>query len=57
VILTREEAAGLAAELLVSHEPPLGRASFREWLAASGGDLGRRYVSELARNFRPYAPL
>jgi len=57
VILTREETAGLDAELLVSREPPLGRASFREWLAASGDGLGRRYVSELSRNFRPYAPL
>jgi NADH dehydrogenase len=57
VILTREEAAGLAAELLVSAEPPLGRASFRDWLARSGEGLGRRYVSELSRNFRPYAPL
>jgi uncharacterized protein YbjT (DUF2867 family) len=56
-ILTRDEAAGLAAELLVSHEPPLGRASFRDWLAANGDGLGRRYVSELERNFRPYAPL
>jgi uncharacterized protein YbjT (DUF2867 family) len=57
VILTREEVAGLTAELLVSHGPPLGHASFRDWLAANGDDLGRRYVSELARNFRPYAPL
>jgi NADH dehydrogenase len=57
VILTRDEVAGLAAELLVSHEPPLGHASFRDWLARSGEGLGRRYVSELARNFRPYAPL
>jgi NADH dehydrogenase len=57
VILTREETAGLAAELLVSAEPPLGRASFRDWLARSGEGLGRRYVSELSRNFRPYAPL
>ena len=56
-ILTRDEAAGLAAELLVSHVPPLGRASFRDWLPANGDGLGRRYVSELARNFRPYEPL
>jgi uncharacterized protein YbjT (DUF2867 family) len=57
VLLTRDEAAGLAAELLVSHEPPRGTDSFREWLVRHGDDLGRRYVSELARNFRPYAPL
>jgi uncharacterized protein YbjT (DUF2867 family) len=57
VILTRDELEGLQASLLVSHEPPLGRASFREWLERNGAGLGRAYVSELARNFRPYAPL
>ncbi|HEX6702194.1 MAG TPA: NAD-dependent epimerase/dehydratase family protein [Gaiellaceae bacterium] len=57
VLLTRDEVAGLQAELLVSQAPPLGTKSFRDWLASHGGDLGRRYVSELARNFRPYAPL
>lgn len=57
VFLTAEELAGLQAELLVSGEPPLGRASFRSWVAANGAGLGRGYVSELARNFRPYDPL
>lgn len=57
VVLTAGEAAGLRASLLVSHEPPRGRDSFRDWLAANGDGLGRRYVSELRRNFRPYAPL
>jgi NADH dehydrogenase len=57
VVLTRDELAGLQASLLVSHEPPRGRASFREWLERNGATLGRAYVSELARNFRPYAPL
>jgi NADH dehydrogenase len=57
VLLTEEELAGLQAELLVSREPPLGRASFRSWVAANGERLGRGYVSELARNFRPYDPL
>ena len=57
VVLTPEELAGLQASLLVSSEPPRGRESFRDWLERSGADLGRRYVSELARNFRPYAPL
>jgi NADH dehydrogenase len=57
VILTRDELDGLQASLLVSHEPPRGRASFREWLERNGGSLGRAYVSELARNFRSYAPL
>lgn len=57
VLLTREELAGLRAGLLVSDQPPLGRASFGSWVAASGEALGRGYVSELARNFRPYDPL
>ena len=52
VLLTRDELAGLSASLLVSHEPPLGRESFREWVAANGDGLGRRYVSELGRNYR-----
>ncbi len=57
VLLTPEELAGLQAELLVSDRPPLGRAGFRSWVAANGESLGRGYVSELARNFRPYDPL
>jgi uncharacterized protein YbjT (DUF2867 family) len=57
VVLTHEEVEGLQASLLVSHQPPLGRDSFREWLERHGASLGRAYVSELARNFRPYAPL
>jgi uncharacterized protein YbjT (DUF2867 family) len=57
VVLTAEEVAGLQAELLVSALPPLGRASFRSWLQVEGERLGRGYVSELARNFRPYDPL
>lgn len=57
VLLTAEELAGLEAGLLVSDRPPLGAASFRSWVAANGERLGREYVSELARNFRPYHPL
>jgi len=57
VLLTQEELAGLQGELLVSTEAPLGTASFRSWVAANGERLGRGYVSELARNFRPYDPL
>ena len=57
VLLTREELAGLQAELLVSDQPPLGRSGFRSWVATNGESLGRGYVSELARNFRPYDPL
>jgi uncharacterized protein YbjT (DUF2867 family) len=57
VLLTREELGGLMASLLASDEPPRGRERFADWLRGEGDRLGRRYVSELARNFRPYAPL
>jgi uncharacterized protein YbjT (DUF2867 family) len=57
VMLTRDELAGLAASLLVSDRPPLGTTSFREWLREDAASLGAKYVSELDRNFRPYAPV
>lgn len=57
VLLTAEELAGLQASMLASQLPPLGRASFSCWIAANGKTLGRAYVSELARTFRPYDPL
>ena len=57
VLLTADELAGLRASLLVSDQPALGRASFSSWVAANGEALGRGYVSELARNFRPYDPI
>jgi uncharacterized protein YbjT (DUF2867 family) len=57
VILTRDELAGLAASLLTSNQDPLGTARFTDWVRANASTLGRAYVSELARNFRPYAPL
>jgi len=57
VMLTAEELAGLQASLLTSAEPPRGTESFRSWVADCGETLGRAYVSELARNFRPYHPV
>ncbi|MBA2462012.1 MAG: hypothetical protein H0V45_09650 [Actinobacteria bacterium] len=56
VLLTAEELAGLQASLLVSAEPPRGTASFRSWVHRNVETLGRGYVSELGRNFRPYDP-
>ena len=55
VVLTREELDGLMASLLVSAHPPRGKMSFLAWLRASAPTLGRKYVSELERNYR--APL
>lgn len=52
VVLTREELVGLRRSLLTSDAPPLGRDGFASWVEQNGHVLGRRYVSELARNFR-----
>ena len=52
VVLTRDELDALTAGLLVSHEPPLGRDRFDTWVVENASVLGRRYTSELARNFR-----
>lgn len=52
VLLTKDELGALMAGLLVSDEPPRGTDRFDEWLAEHGETLGRRYTSELARNFR-----
>ena len=51
-LLTHDELGALMAGLLVSHEPPRGVDRFDEWLVDRGDALGRRYTSELARNFR-----
>jgi uncharacterized protein YbjT (DUF2867 family) len=52
VVVTREELDALAAGLLVSHEAPRGRERFEPWLAENADSIGRRYTSELGRNFR-----
>ena len=56
VMLTRDETLGLMDSLLVSNAPPTASESFRAWLEENADQLGRRYVSELARNYR-HAPL
>ena len=52
VVVTKEELDGLRAGVLVSHEPPRGRDRIGPWLEEHGAELGRRYTSELARNYR-----
>jgi uncharacterized protein YbjT (DUF2867 family) len=51
IILTREELLGLEQELLLSHEPPLGKQSVAAWLHRHGAELGRRYVNDCHRHF------
>ena len=50
-LLTRDELGALMAGLIVSHEEPRGRDRFDVWLTANASRVGRRYTSELARNF------
>ena len=51
VVVTREELDALDAGLLVSHEQPLGSDRFEAWLTENADTLGRRYTSEVGRNF------
>ena len=51
VVLSRDEVDGLMAGLLTSAEPPTGTARLADWLDASPGGLGRRYVSERRPNY------
>ena len=51
VVLTPEEIRGLMAGLLVSHDPPLGRIAFSEWLELHRASVGRSYANELHRHF------
>ena len=49
--LTRDEVDGLMAGLLTSGEPATGRTRLADWLKNHADGLGRRYVSELRRNW------
>jgi NADH dehydrogenase len=52
IVVTRDELEGLSRSLLTTAGAPTGTESLRTWLTDCGGQLGRRYVSERARNFR-----
>ena len=52
VVLTRDEIAGLMAGLLTSKAAPTGSTSLSSWIDQNADGLGRRYVSELQRNWR-----
>lgn len=55
VVLTADEIAGLMAGLLVSHDPPLGRIAFSQWLDEHKASIGQSYANELHRHFAPKA--
>ncbi len=51
VVLTRDEIAGLMANLLISDRPATGTTRLSEWLREHGQSLGTRYESELKRHY------
>jgi uncharacterized protein YbjT (DUF2867 family) len=51
VVITPEELGALTSGLLTSAGPPTGHSSFAAWLPSQGDWLGRRYASELKRNW------
>jgi nucleoside-diphosphate-sugar epimerase len=52
VVLTADEIRELTSSLLTSHEPARGAIRLSEWLPANATALGRRWSSELDRNYR-----
>lgn len=55
VVLTVDEIKCLTAGLLVSHQPPLGRIGFTDWLNDHANTIGQTYANELRRHFIPVA--
>jgi len=52
VVLTADEIRELTSSLLTSNEPPRGTIRLSDWVPANADVLGRRWSSELARNYR-----
>jgi NADH dehydrogenase len=51
VVLTSDEVRGLAADLLISSEPPAGSTRLSDWLQSNAATVGSRYASELQRHY------
>ena len=49
VLITREEIAGLMADLLYCDTPPTGTKKLTDWAREHSATLGKSYASELAR--------
>lgn len=49
VVITRDEIAGLMADLLYVDAPPTGTTKLADWAAEHTDSLGRRYTRELGR--------
>ena len=52
VLITRDEVAGLMANLLISQETPTGHTHLSQWLEENADHLGKTYTSELKRHYR-----
>jgi uncharacterized protein YbjT (DUF2867 family) len=52
VVLTPDEIRELTSSLLTSSQPARGRIGVSDWIRGNAGSLGRRWSSELARNYR-----
>jgi uncharacterized protein YbjT (DUF2867 family) len=52
VVITKEEADGLMAGLLVSSDPPRGLTRLSNWLEANRETVGIKYASEIVRHFK-----
>jgi NADH dehydrogenase len=52
VVLTRDEVTELMGGLLVSGGPPTCPTAFSAWLDTNAHRVGRRYASEVQRNYR-----
>jgi len=51
VVITREEIAGLSADLLISSDRPTGKLRLDDWLYQNRERVGVRYASELKRHY------
>ena len=47
----QEKTLGKCLRPRASHETPLGRIAFSDWLSASATSVGRSYANELQRHF------
>lgn len=56
VFITREEIAGLMANLLYVDAPPAGTTRLTDWTREHAAELGIRYASELIRRRSPSQP-
>lgn len=52
VVLTADEIRELTSSLLTSAQPPLGTIRASDWVREHADALGRRWASELSRNYR-----